>query len=106
MISSLQMSGKFLQRRAEINDNVSGLNTPVVSTAIGWKEWEGSIVAYFPFFLVSAMAATAPDSFVALARYEGAKVSVQVASHTSNLPRSQGTSVMPSLRQALGETGF
>ena len=44
------------------------------------------------------MAATAPGSLVALARWEGAKVSGQVASQTSSLPLLQGTSVIPSGR--------
>ena len=44
------------------------------------------------------MAATAPGSLVALARWEGANVSGQVASQTSNLPLLQGTSVIPSSR--------
>ena len=49
-----------------------------------------------PLPLDSAKEATAPASEVALAKYEGAKVSEQVASHTNSLPRSQGTIVMPS----------
>ena len=47
-------------------------------------------------FLSSAEAVTAPASLAALDRYEGANVSGKVASHTNNLPRLHGTTVMPS----------
>ena len=95
MLSSLDV-WQMLQPSSEINDNVSGPNTPVVSTATGWKEWEGPSLHTSPSSLFPPWQLLAPDSFVALARYEGAKLSVQVASHTNSLPRSQGTSVMPS----------
>ena len=50
------------------------------------------------FFLLSAKAATAPASLVALMRYEGAKVSGLVASQTRCFPLLQGTTVTPSGR--------
>ena len=68
-----------------MKENVFGPNAPDVSTATGWKRCEGFKFEYFTFFLVSAPAATAPASLVALARYDDAKVSEQVASQTSSL---------------------
>ena len=75
-----------------------GPMTPDVLMATGVNVCEESRWAYLVFFLSSANAATAPASLVALATYEGAKVSGQVASQTNNLPLFHGTTVMPSGR--------
>ena len=59
-----------------------GPMTPDVSKAIGTKKWLGIRLPYEVSFLSSAKAATATALLVALEMYEGAKVSVQVASQT------------------------
>ena len=72
--------------------------TPDVSKAIGTEKWLGTRLPYKESFLSLAKAATAPALLVALAMYEGAKVSVQVESQTRSLPLFQGTTDIPSGR--------
>ena len=51
---------------------------------------------YLASFLSSALAATSPGAYVAWLLCDGAKVSEQVASQTSNFPDDHGASDMPS----------
>ena len=75
-----------------------GSMTSDVSKAIGTKKWLGTRLPYKESFLSSAKAAPAPALLVALAMYEGAKVSVQVTSQTRSLPFFQGMTEIPSGR--------
>ena len=79
-------------------DTVSGPSTPVVSITTGTKRWLRDKLEYLVFLCCSAAATTAPASLVASARYDGAKVSGQVASHTKSLPLFHDTTVIPSGR--------
>ena len=67
----------------------SGLTVPQVSTAIGWNWYSRSRWAYFFAFSISACAAASSASLA---------VSMQVVSHTKNLPFDQRTIVTPSGR--------
>ena len=60
------------------------------------KKWLSPRLPYKVSFLSSAKAAPAPALLVALAMYEGAKVTVQVASQTRSLPFFQGKTEIPS----------
>ena len=80
------------------NDALSGPDTPVVSMATGTKRWVRGRLEYLVLLRCSAAAATPPASPVASARYDGAKVSGQVASHNRSLPLFHGTTVIPSGR--------
>ncbi len=55
--------------------------------------WKTLVFRTFPF---SAAEATFPDSWVARALYDGARVSGQVISHTSRQPDLHGARVTPS----------
>jgi len=73
-------------------------NTPAVSMAIGTKQCVEAKDAYFTLFLSSASLATHPASKDARPKYEGAKVSVHVKSHTKHFPFFQGARLIPSGR--------
>ena len=53
---------------------------------------------YFLILVCSAWFTAAHNSKAVMDRWEGAKVSAQVASHTNNLPFDQGIVVIPSVR--------
>ncbi len=72
-----------------------GPTAPMVSMAIGENQWLDGRLLYFSSFS-SAAAATFPGPWVAWVLYEGAKLSGQVASHTSKWPDFHGPRVTPS----------
>ena len=57
--------------------------------------YDESRLLYFAIFFLSAWAATAPGSHTAELMLEGAKVSLHVASHTSNRPLDHGMMDIP-----------
>ena len=59
---------------------------PSVSTATGMKWCVPEILEYFLRFLSAAASATAPALWIESGRYEGAKVSLTVASQARHLP--------------------
>ena len=77
-------------------DNVSAPNTPRDSHAMGTKKYLAPREEYFFLFRDSASAATNPGPLSAVERYDGAKVSLHVASHTRSFPSFQGTIEIPS----------
>ena len=77
---------------------VVGPKDPEVSKAMGMNRWLGSRWPYLASLICSALAATAPAYLMACGRFDGAKVSQQVASQTKILPLFQGIRVMPSGR--------
>ena len=71
------------------NPSASGPKTPVVSIATGMKWWLVASSVYLTLFFHSAWSATAPASVAANHKWDGANVSVQVASHTSGSTKQE-----------------
>uniref|UniRef100_A0A8D8UQ24 Uncharacterized protein n=1 Tax=Cacopsylla melanoneura TaxID=428564 RepID=A0A8D8UQ24_9HEMI len=71
---------------------------PILSTAIGTKMYWSTRFLYLFFFFEAAISATLPASLLANLMLEGARVSVQVASHTIHFPFFQGIMLIPSGR--------
>uniref|UniRef100_A0A8D8M036 Uncharacterized protein n=1 Tax=Cacopsylla melanoneura TaxID=428564 RepID=A0A8D8M036_9HEMI len=69
----------------------------MVSTANGLNKYPSLLMfEYFISFFFAATSAAAPASIHVFVKYEGAKVSTHVASHTKLFPFAQGINVTPS----------
>ena len=73
--------------------------TPVVSTAAGWNMNLSVKLVYFCSLFVSARLAAYPGCRAVWRMLLAAKVSLQVASHTNDLPCLYGKTVIPSGRR-------
>src|SRR6218665_1301821 len=80
---------------------------PRVSKATGTNWWLSKWWSYLVVFLVATNSAAAPATAFVACRYDGATVSIMVASHTRLLPPRHGINVslsglFPSVRESPG----